>query len=234
MPKILKTSIHKGETGCGKAAECEQSFWSGNTSVFLLPIQWSHWRYVNSGLSQLSLPHSPPLWRSKPPSLDCNSLVLLYPAHLPVLILIQFCQTAEASQSVSFGKTSIRPPPPARQRASCPTRSGGAKRPPKSLLRKEHFSFPSLESHSDELLRSHRATRPLVILLNEIITRSNSQCSTTGWPILHPFQRTGRSTAALWNRFWIPLIPLGSHFILYFTFLHTASSSIPISFSVVL
>lgn len=26
MPKILKTSIHKGETGSGKTAECEQSF----------------------------------------------------------------------------------------------------------------------------------------------------------------------------------------------------------------
>lgn len=164
--------------------------------------------------------------------------MLVYPTHLVILVLIQFCQTIEVSQCVSFGKTSIQLPPLAQQRASCPTRSSGAKRPPKFLLRKEHFSFPSLKSSLISKLASYSevikqwgcslySSRKLLqrVILSAVLWVGQSYIF---------FQRTGRSTAALWNAFWIPLILSGSHFILYFTFLHTARSSIPISFSVVL
>lgn len=159
----------------------------------------------------------------------CNSANLFHSTsaaglapHLAILVFIQFRQTSEGCQYVSFGKISIRLPALARQRAPCLTSSSGANEPPTALLRKASFSYPSVKSHSDQGVSeflSHWASRLLIIFLNEVITTSNSQCSTTGWPILHPFQRTGRSTAALWNRFLIPLTPSGSNFILDFTFL---------------
>lgn len=168
-------------------------------------------------------------------SLGFNHLVLGYPPHLAILVSIQFCQATEVSLCVSFCKTSIQLPLLAQQSFQQHMFQWGQgtshwEKNISLFLPWNLTVILKLVSYSEIIEQSGCS----FILLNEIITTSNSQCSNHRLANLTSSSKDSKKFCTFVKQIFIPPTLSGSRFIPYFTVSHTASSCISIYFSVVL